>query len=354
MPLPVPTYDVGETYDENYAAGPVFAAPLPAPVAPKKAWSFLGFDLASPLGVPAGPLLNAAYVDFYGRVGWDVPVYKTVRSIARACHPAPNCLFISPDMLVEEDALSIRPTAPAPDRVDDLTITNSFGMPSKAPAEWMLDVQKAAESLGKGQLLIVSVVGTPGAEGRSLVDDFAHTAKLAAEAGAEVIEANFSCPNVVSGEGSLYGDPETSALITERIKREIGDIPLLIKIGALPEERLTAVVRANLPHVAGFAAINTVPLRVVGADGRQALPGEGRLQSGVCGAAIKVVAATATERLVRVRKALGADYKVIGVGGVMTEADIDARLDMGADLVMSATAAMWDPLLAHRWKSRAA
>ena len=38
--------------------------------------------------------------------------------------------------------------------------------------------------------------------------------------------------------------------------------------------------------------------------------------------------------------------------GLVQRDDVDGRLAMGADLVMSATAAMWDPLLAARWKAR--
>ena len=53
-----------------------------------------------------------------------------------------------------------------------------------------------------------------------------------------------------------------------------------------------------------------------------------------------------------IRDRLKATFAVVSVGGVMTEDDVDSRLAMGADLVMSATAAMWDPLLASRWKSR--
>lgn len=352
MPLPIPTYDPARTYDENYAAGPAYAGPFPALARPAKPCRVLGFELDSPLGVPAGPLLNSAYTSLYGRLGWDVPVYKTVRSVARACHPAPNCLFIPSDALKEDDALSVRATAPEPQTIADLTITNSFGMPSKAPAEWMEDVRKASAALGAGQLLIVSIVGTPGAGERNLIDDFAYTAALAKEAGARAIEANFSCPNVVSREGSLYGDPEQSAAVTAKIRREIGDIPLLIKIGALAEDRLRAVVKANLANVDGIAAINTVPLRIIDSEGQQALPGEGRLQSGVCGAAIRNVGADMTARLVRIRDDLGTPFAVVSVGGVMTEVDIDARLALGADLVMSATAAMWDPLLASRWRAR--
>jgi len=353
MPLPSATYDIDRSYDENYQAGPGFDGPVPPLAAPARPpFAFLGFALNSPLGVPAGPLLNSAYVDLYARLGWDVPVYKTVRSIVRHCHPAPNCQFLPAAVLDETDALSIRSVSPAPDRVTDLSITNSFGMPSKAPGEWMADVAKAQASMNDGQVLVVSIVGTPGAGGRDLVADFAYTAALAKEAGAKIIEANFSCPNVMSGEGSLYGDPDLSAVVTGRIRREIGDIPLLIKIGALPDERLRAVVAANLANIDGIAAINTVPMRVVDADGQQALPGEGRLQSGVCGAAIREVAAAMTARLCRIRENLGRHFAVVSVGGVMTEDDIDARLRLGADLVMSATAAMWDPLLANRWRAR--
>lgn len=350
-PLP-PTYDITKSYEENLSAGPVYTGAIPPAPAARKTYPFMGYELASPIGVPAGPLLDAAYVSLYARLGWDVPVYKTVRSIARASHPVPNCLFIATDMLSEADAHTVRKVAPAPRSVANLTITNSFGMPSKAPSDWQADVRRASEAMQPGQLLVVSVVGTPGAEGRGLEDDFAHTAALAKVAGARVIEANFSCPNVASAEGELFRDARTSSSIVRKIKEEIGDIPLIIKIGALPEDHLAAVVEACLPFLDGVAAINTVPLSIVDATGRQALPGNGRLKSGVCGAAIGKVATEMTGRLLRIRDRLSATYSVVSVGGVMTEEDIDHRLAMGADLVMTATAAMWDPLLASRWKSR--
>ncbi len=352
MTLLPPTYDIGKSYEENFNAGPVYAGPIPPTPVARRTWSFLGFELSSPIGVPAGPLLNAAYVELYARLGWDVPVYKTVRSVARASHPAPNCLFIATDTLTEADAHAIRRIAPAPLSVDGLTITNSFGMPSMAPEDWQADVRRASDALHPGQLLVVSIVGTPGADGRCLEDDFAHTAALAKAAGARVIEANFSCPNVASAEGELFRDAQTSASIVRNIKDRIGDIPLIIKIGALPDDRLAAVIEACLPFIDGVAAINTVPLSIVDDGGNQALPGAGRLKSGVCGAAIAGVATEMTARLLAIRDRLKATFAVVSVGGVMSEDDVDNRLAMGADLVMSATAAMWDPLLARRWKDR--
>lgn len=351
MTLPTPTYDPALSYEENYERGPQFDGPFPDLSAPAKPFDFLGFTLNSPLGVPAGPLLNSAYVSLYAKLGWDVPVYKTVRSVARACHPAPNCLYIPSDPLTEADAKTQRTTAPEPKNVEDLSITNSFGMPSKDPSEWMKDVQVSEAAMKPGQLQIISITGTPDAGGRSLGDDFAYTAALAREAGAKVIEANFSCPNVVSREGSLFADPENSSAITAKIRKEIGDIPLLIKIGAVPEDKLADVIRANAPYIDGIAAINTVPLHIVNEKGEQALPGKGRLQSGVCGAAIRNVGADMTSRLVKLRGDIKSDLAVVSVGGVMDVADIDARLAAGADLVMSATAAMWDPLLASKWRA---
>jgi len=90
----LPFYNPGLSYQANYDAGPfgLFAQepadPAPAPVtdplrpgglAPEQ---FLGAPLALPFGIPAGPLLNAAFVAAAFRWGYDLCHYKTVRSRA--------------------------------------------------------------------------------------------------------------------------------------------------------------------------------------------------------------------------------------------------------------------------------
>lgn len=355
MPLHPSTYDTAKSYDWNYQFGPVFAESIPARPASEASIDFLGFPLRSRLGVAAGPLLNSRWTNLYFQLGWDVLVYKTVRSISRLCHPVPNCVFVDPgrQLAVSDSGGELR-VAGEPDSIASLSITNSFGVPSRDADCWQADFAAAQAGAGEGQLLICSINGTPGAGGRELADDFAFTAAMARDAGAKIIEANFSCPNVgKSKEGQIYADPEAAAEIARRIRLAVGpNFPVLIKMGSLPEEKLLEVVRGVAPHVSGFAGINTVPMQVRDAAGEQALPGEGRLVSGICGACIRDTAQAWTESMVRIRAQLGADFALVGVGGLMTESDFDARLTAGADVAMSATSAMWDPLLASRFHSR--
>ncbi|MFQ5780666.1 MAG: dihydroorotate dehydrogenase, partial [Nitrospiria bacterium] len=203
---------------------------------------------------------------------------------------------------------------------------------------------------GEGQVLIVSVVGTPGVEG--LKADYVKGAALAVEAGAPIIEINLSCPNVATGEGSIYTDPGFSSEVSRAVKRAIGAVPLIIKIGYIADPgRLAEVVAANAPVVDAVAGINTLSFEVVGPDGAPALPGKGRLRSGVCGSAIRDCAMAQAARIVDLKRKNRYDFEVVGVGGVMTTGHIRDYLQLGIDAVMTATGAMWDPFLAYRyWK----
>ena len=54
------------------------------------------------------------------------------------------------------------------------------------------------------------------------------------------------------------------------------------------------------------------------------------------------------ERLAHLRDELGLRYSLVGLGGVSDPAEYAAYRVAGADAVMSATAAMWNPLLAQQ------
>jgi len=343
------TYDIAASYEDNYQNGPLIQhAPPQRDVTPTH--NFLGFSVNSRLGIPAGPLLNANWILAYAALGFDLLVYKTVRTIATPCHPHPNCIFLDKKSLIKEDEFGNRLTATAhqPSSIDEISITNSFGMPSRDPSIWQEDVQKAKRGIGKGQVLIVSVVGTP--DQGNLADDYAKGARLAVDAGADIIEINLSCPNVVTGEGSIFTDPTCSATISKTVKQAIGAVPLIIKIGYLSnKEKLAAMVKANAPHIAAISGLNTLSFEVVNADGTSALPG--RLRSGVCGSAIRGCAMDQAKRVVELRQKEKYDFAIIGVGGVMTTEHIRQFLNLGIDAVMSATGAMWNPNLAYDyWK----
>lgn len=352
MPTSYPTYDVTQSYEWNYDNGPIKAFDIPAMPAARAPRDFLGFRVNSPLGIPAGPLLNATFIELYARLGWDIPVYKTVRSSAKACHPNPNIVFVHPDRqlaardvggtLIGDTTEPVSPT--------DISITNSFGVPSQSPDVWMRDVELANRAMQDGQVMIVSVMGTAN-EKEAVEVDYARAAAMAVEAGAKIIEANYSCPNLCSGEGQIFGDAALSSRISKEIRAAIGTTPFLIKMGTLASKAdLKAVVEANAPFVDGFAGVNTLQMAVVDSAGEQALPGNGRLKSGICGTCIRDIGQMWTRDVIDIRTELGRDFVIVGVGGVMTEADIDDRMNAGADIVMSATAAMWDPFLAKRWR----
>ncbi|MFQ5588012.1 MAG: dihydroorotate dehydrogenase [Nitrospiria bacterium] len=350
-----PTYDIARSYEENYQEGPFLDfTPPNRQVAPDK--TFLGFKVNSLLGVPAGPLLNANWIIAYAALGFDLLVYKTVRTQERPCHPNPNCMYLNqkrPLLEVDFNRQLVASMTP-PENAEKISITNSFGMPSRAPSVWQADLQKAKAGLNAGQLLIVSVVGTPGED--DLKADYVRGAALAVEAGAPVIEINLSCPNVVSREGSIFTDPDFSSEISKAVKTEIGAIPLVIKLGYIPDPfKRAKVIAANAPHVDAISSINTLSFEVIDEEGNPALPGEGRLRSGVCGAAIRNCALSQTRHLVDLKKQHHYDFAVIGVGGVMNTRHIAEYFQSGVDAVMSATGAMWDPLLAYRyWEETAA
>lgn len=190
--LSLPTYDRTWSYDWNYEHAPD-PVELDVPAFPGE-WDFCGLPVASPLGVPAGPLLNGKWCLYYASLGFDVLTYKTVRSRARACYPMPNLQPVACGQLSGNE--SEVPTAA--EMTGSWAV--SYGMPSKEPAIWRADVEATRRQLAAGKLLSVSVVATV-QEGWTVDDlaaDYAKCAKFAVESGADVVETNFSCPNVSS------------------------------------------------------------------------------------------------------------------------------------------------------------
>lgn len=347
-----PTYRIDLSYEENYQNGPF----IDGEFSDRKAGGFkqfMGFEVRSRFGVPAGPLLNSRWIQVYAKLGFDLLVYKTVRTEAHPSHPAPNCMILNLSGQLEEKDFGY--TLVANEEISEdknsshVSITNSFGMPSRDPKVWQEDVLKAKSFLNPGQILIVSVVGTP-RKGQDLADDYARGAMMAKEAGADVVEINLSCPNVTTGEGSLFTDPEASSRVTRKVQRALHGTPLIIKMGYISDFKiLEKVIIANARFTEGISSINTLSFKVVKPDGSQALPGPGRLQSGVCGDAIRSCGLHQSKRIADIRRRHRLDFALIGVGGIMTVNDIIAYEEAGTDASMSATGAMWDPYLALKY-----
>jgi dihydroorotate dehydrogenase len=349
--LSEPFYDPARTYLENFERGPfsLFAEGCVYAQTGEPRYKFLGHEVYLPLGIPAGPLLNGRFVKAALDQGFDIPVYKTVRTRKFQSHEWPNVLAVRPDGNLPLDS---GPLIGTEDYSEPLSITNSFGVPSFDPEFWQPDIADAVAHARHGQVVVASFQGTSSGHGDvdAYINDFALAARLLKQTGVKVIEANLSCPN----EGTanlLCFDVQRARRVVERIRETIGSLALVIKIAYFrDDERLRELLREVGALVDGIAAINTLPAEILDTEGRQALPGEGRLRSGVCGSSIRWAGLEMTKRLAALRAELGLNFAIIGVGGLTDAADFRAFRERGADAAMSATAAMWNPRLAQEIK----
>lgn len=349
--LQAPFYDPLKSYEENYTQGPFngFIDGVEVAAMQEPRFDFLGVKINYPLGIPAGPLLNSKYVSAAFQKGFDVPVYKTVRSSAFACHPFPNVLAVHVDGDLMPEKAKLPQVADA-SYAEPLSITNSFGVPSREPAIWQEDAKRAVESAGSGQVLIMSFMGTvrEGQDADAFVGDFVEAAKMSLQTGAHIYEINLSCPNI-GNEGLVCYNLDMTERIADAVSKTLAGKPLILKVGYFADdadiESLAAIVKK---YAQGIACINTIAAPVVDSQGVQALPGSSvRLRSGICGASIKWAGLEMTTKLNAARTKLGADFAIIGTGGVMNPGDFKEYRDAGADVVMSATGAMWNPYLAR-------
>ena len=349
-----PFYDPTKSYEENYDFGP-YGAFADGKVFEQKGEpkaDFLGHKVYAPFGIPAGPLLNSKFCKAAFEKGFDICVYKTVRSDIFPCHPFPNVLAIHPEGDLTFEELK-KPLIADATYTEPLSITNSFGVPSKSAPVWQEDVKKAVAAAGKGQVLVLSFMGTvkPSQTETEFVDDYILAARLSVETGALVLETNLSCPNI-GNEGLVCYNLDITQKIVKGIRAVIGNRKFILKVGYYQDdkdlERLGEIANEYADSVSG---INTLQGEIRDAKGEQALPGSpARLRSGVCGIGIKWAGLDFVRRLAAIREKRGFKFSIEGVGGVLTPADYKEYRNAGADSVMSATGAMWNPFLAQEIK----
>ncbi len=353
--LQTPFYDPEKSYEENFAEGPfgafadgICATPSVAQGGPK---DFLGVKVNSLFGIPAGPLLNSNFCKGAFEKGFDICVYKTVRSGIFPSHPFPNVLSVKVEGDLTPEKAQQKLVADH-DYKEPLSITNSFGVPSKDPNIWIEDVKKAISYAGPGQVLVLSFMGTvkENQTADEFVADYALSARQAMQTGAKILETNLSCPNI-GNEGLVCYNLDMTERVCEAIKKEVGNTPFIIKVGYYKnDEDVKRLALIAQKYTQGISAINTIQAEIVDENGKQALPGNNRSRSGVCGASIRWAGLEMVKKLKKAREEIGGNFKIIGVGGVMNVDDYKMYMKAGADAVMSATGAMWDPYLAQEVK----
>ncbi len=332
-------YDWNETYEWNYRHAPRLeeTSGLSGLSLPGK-FQFCGLRANSPLGMPAGPLLNGRWLLHYSRLGFDVLTYKTVRSEYRECYAMPNLQPIHEHLV--QNGQQVHAT-----KGMDAAWAISFGMPSMAPDVWRADVEWTRSQLESDKVLVVSVVATPESDWSidQVAGDYARCARWAVDSGADAIELNFSCPNVASLDGQLYQNPDSAQVVMQSVRQVIGTTPLVIKIGYLMDvASIDRLLSVSAGLVQGIAMTNCLACRVKGPEG-WLFDGQAR---GIGGEAIRVSSLAQVQRFATSIQRLGLPISLIGVGGVSTAEHVLEYLDSGAESVQIATAAMLQPDLA--------
>ena len=381
-------YDPSLSYDENYNRGPFAQWCLPTQqftkirYLDKPTHHFLGMPVHIPFGIPAGPLLNSRFVAAAWDAGLSVATYKTVRSQYWASHAHPNVLSISLPCASDSNGQMLQASTPPPrvlarpldiaaldgqNRASGLSISNSFGVPSKSPDEWQQDVRLALQCREKiehrdgerdSRLLVLSFQGSRAAANTSdsaFTEDAVLCQQLALESFHNqtnqkytVLEVNLSCPN--ERGAPIYTNVAASLKLLESLKRNRPDtgVKFIVKIGSLSNEQTVDFVRGAKGLVDAIAAINTVSATILSPHGETIL-GSGDRTGGVCGDLIFHENLAMLERLVEARARAGlsaSEMEIISVGGVTTvERFLQVRA-AGADHVQAATACMWNQSLA--------
>lgn len=337
-----PFYDPSISYEDNYANGPfgLFTQLSHVEHVVTQTSQFLNLDVNLPFGMPAGPLLNANYIKAAFAYGFDLCVYKTVRTRFHKCHPLPNVLSVHPNGKLSSHLDIVLADT---NYTQPLSITNSFGVPSLAPDVWQPDMADAVKAAGQGQYVIGSFQGTQGHE--EIEKDYALAAKLVRETNAPILEANLSCPNEGASKLLCFDVDKVERIVNE-IKNAVPDRPLILKLAYFPDdEKIISLLTKVGSIIDGLSAINTLSAKPVNANGQPAL-GENRKEGGICGDAIRWAGLDMVSRLDKYRKQMDLKFAIIGVGGVSTNEHYHQFIKSGADAVMSATGAMWNPLLA--------
>lgn len=303
-------------------------------------------QLNSALGIASGPLLNSKWVEGYARLGYDVLTYKTVRTTAVPAHALPN---IRPVENHEHVAVTTR----RPLTNAHPTLAVSMGMPSAEPDVWRKDVRRAKDKLGRGQLLIVSVVGThvPGGDAEQLIADYARCTAWAAEAGADAIEVHLAVPDPLSEQPQMiYENIPLAAQILYRARTTVA-CPIVAKLGVFRTPRLLHDTATKLASwSSGFVMVHGIRRRVIDEAGNSAFEGAGRDRATIVGADTWPLASRQVEEMLSWRKAGAWDRAILAVGGITTPERADHLIREGADAALIATAAIFDPLFAVRFR----
>lgn len=200
-------------------------------------------------------------------------------------------------------------------------LVNAMGLPNPGIEKYVNEIKHAKTVLQVP--LIVSVFGYS-------ADEYAIVAKRAAEAGADAIELNVSCPHVKQTGAEIGQNPNILSEVVKKVKAET-TVPLIVKLSPNVAD---IVVFAKAAVEAGadvLTAVNT--LKALAIDAETMIPILNNIKGGLSGAAIKPVSLRCVYDI-----ADAVDVPIIGCGGISNWRDAVEFLLAGASAVQIGTA----------------
>lgn len=200
-------------------------------------------------------------------------------------------------------------------------LINAMGLPNPGIDAYASEIRHAKALLHVP--LIVSVYGFS-------AEEYAATARRAAEAGADAVELNVSCPHVKETGSEIGQNPEVLAEVVRKVKSAMRK-PVIVKLSPNVTD-ITALAEAVVHAGAdALTAINT--LRAMAIDIETAQPILSNKRGGLSGPAVKPVALRCVYDLYERVK-----IPIIGCGGVADWRDAVEFFLAGASAIQVGTA----------------
>ena len=268
-----------------------------------------GLNFPNRIGLAAGLDKNGECIDGLGAMGFGFIEVGTVTPLAQSGNPKPRMF-----RLTEAKAL-----------------INRLGFNNDGLDTFVRNVQRA-KFRKRGGILGLNIGKNAATPIERAVDDYVLCLN-GVYPHADYVTVNISSPNTQNLR-ALQSDAALNGLLsaiqerkTELALKHGRSVPIFVKIAPDLDEAQVQVIAATLLHNAidGVVATNTTVARDAVAGMTHGAELGGLSGSPVLAASNRVIA--------QLRTALGPKFPIIGVGGVMSGADAQAKVAAGADLV---------------------
>ena len=183
----------------------------------------------------------------------------------------------------------------------------------------------------KNLVTIVNIAG-------SCEDDYLYVAERVNETNAQRVEMNISCPNVKAG-GMAFGiKPESVFKITQQV-RKVCKKPLIVKLSPNVSDITENARAAQDGGADAVSLINTLTGMAIDRFARK--PVLANVTGGLSGPCVKPIALRMVSQVYN-----SIEIPIIGLGGIMTAADVLEFMIAGATAVQVGSANIFDPMAA--------